>query len=158
PVRRNTEQRAVFECAEPVAGFPGGTRLKFTVYQKHSNGDGHSGEPDKESKLDSHTLGRFRLSATTKPAPLEADPLTAQQRTILSRVADQRTPEQRRELFNVFRLHDLAFAEVDKQIDDVLTNWVYAATTLALQQRARPREAHLFKRGDWQRPGEAVEP
>src|SRR5438552_14432218 len=68
PVRRNTEHRAVFECAEPIAGFPGGTRLKFTIYQKHTSGDGHSGELDKESKLDCHTLGRFRLSATTQGA------------------------------------------------------------------------------------------
>ena len=38
------------------------------------------------------------------------------------------------------------------------TNWPYAATTLALQQRTEPRVTHLFKRGDWQRPAEAVEP
>src|SRR5213075_1247697 len=60
--------RAVFECAEAIAGFPGGTRLHITIYQKHSSGDGHSGELDKETRLDSHTLGRFRLSATTQGA------------------------------------------------------------------------------------------
>src|SRR5438128_1752094 len=68
PVRRNTEHRAVFECAEPIAGFPGGTRLHIAIYQKHGSGDGHSGELDKETKLDCHTLGRFRLSATTQGA------------------------------------------------------------------------------------------
>src|SRR5262249_23761889 len=68
PVRRNSEHRAVFECAEPIAGFPGGTRLHITIYQKHSSGDGHSGELDKETRLDCHTLGRFRLSATTQGA------------------------------------------------------------------------------------------
>src|SRR5438128_6170149 len=68
PVRRNTEHRAVFECAEPIAGFPGGTRLHVAIYQKHGSGDGHSGELDKETKLDCHTLGRFRLSATTQGA------------------------------------------------------------------------------------------
>src|SRR5205814_66173 len=50
------------------------------------------------------------------------------------------------------------FAQLNKQIDDVLTNWPYTATSLALQQRAVPRETHIFKRGDWQRPGEAVRP
>src|SRR5438552_3800486 len=92
PVRRNTEHRAVFECAEPIAGFPGGTRLKFTIYQKHSSGDGHSGELDKESKLDCHTLGRFRLSATTRPAPLKVDPLTPAQRQWLAIPSGRRTP------------------------------------------------------------------
>src|ERR1019366_3626086 len=69
PVRRNSEHQAVFECAQPIAGFPGGTRLHITLHQKHSNGDGHSGEPDQETKLDCHNIGRFRLSATTQSGP-----------------------------------------------------------------------------------------
>jgi hypothetical protein len=205
PVRRNTEHRAIFECAEPITGFPGGTRLHITIYQKHGSGDGHSGELDKETRLDCHTLGRFRLSATTEGAEkwlarapggadtesrgaesaksegsdsgasptarestpmhpefagfgLKVDSLTARQRDILSIPPDQRTPEQVRELFSVYRFQDTAFAEANAEIDKILTNWPYAATTLALQQRALPREAHIFKRGDWQRPGEKVEP
>src|SRR5437016_4414776 len=63
-----------------------------------------------------------------------------------------------RDLFNAFRYQDAAFAQVNKQIDDLLTNWPYTATSLALQQRPVPRETHIFKRGDWQRPGEAVRP
>ena len=217
PVRRNTEHRAVFECAEPIAGFPGGTRLKFTIYQKHTSGDGHSGELDKESKLDCHTLGRFRLSATTQgagfppaaddapaaarrgqqdpsraqassgPAPassdlpaasreppadpggstalregsgfgLKVDPLTAGQRAILALSTQERSPEQALELFNVYRYQDASFARINEQIDQTLTNWPYCATTLALQQRAVPRDTHIFKRGDWQRTGDTVEP
>jgi uncharacterized protein DUF1553/uncharacterized protein DUF1549 len=156
PVRRNSEHRAVFECAEPVVGFPDGTVLKFTVYQKHSNGDGHNGALDKDSGLDSHAFGRFRISATTETAPLKVDPLTPAQRKIL--VTRERTPEQQRELANVFRYHDPSFAAVNKQIEQVLTNWPYAATTLALQQRSELRETHLWKRGDWQRPAEKAEP
>lgn len=152
PVDRNREDRAVFECEEPVAGFPGGTRLKFTVYQKAKEGG-----PQKESGLDCYSFGRFRISATTQPAPLKEDPLTPAQRALLSKPAGQRTPEERRELFNVFRLHEPAFAELNKQIANAWTNWVYAPTTLVLQQRTEPRETRLFKRGDWQRPGEQVE-
>lgn len=218
PLRRNSEHRAVFECAEPIAGFPAGTRLHFTIYQKHSSGDGHSGELDKETRLDCHTLGRFRLSATTmgsehwqgrdnaarsaarhddkdastggtnppsvqgdtntpdpvgEPAPpprgshplpefagfgLKVDPLSPEQRELLSIPPPKRSGEQIRALFSVFRNREAAFAELNKQIDNVLTNWPYTSTTLALQQRAAPRETHLFKRGDWQRPGEKVEP
>lgn len=155
PVRRNSEHRAVFETEKPMAGFPGGTVLKFTVYQKHSNGDGHNGAPDKESALDCHAFGRFRISATTEAAPLKVDPLTGGQRKILAISRDQRTPEQQRALANAFLYRDASFA---KQIDQLLTNWPYAPTTLALQQRSEPRETHLWKRGDWQRPVEKMDP
>ncbi|MEW6304128.1 MAG: DUF1553 domain-containing protein [Verrucomicrobiota bacterium] len=158
PLRKNTEQRAVFECEEPIAGFPGGTRLQFTLYQKHSNGDGHSGAPDKESGLDCHTLGRFRLSATTNAAPLEVDPLTAAQRKLLSVDAGKRTPEQKRALFDVFRFHDPAFAKLNQDIDNVLTNWPYTALSLGLAERTTMRPTRIFKRGDWQQQLDAVSP
>ena len=32
---KNTEHRAVFECEDSIPQFPGGTRLQFTIYQKH---------------------------------------------------------------------------------------------------------------------------
>jgi hypothetical protein len=158
PVRRNSEHRAVFETEEPIAGFSGGTVLKFAVYQKHSNGDGHNGAVDKDTGFDCHAFGRFRVSATTQPAPLKVDPLTPAQRKILATPISDRTPERQQEMANVFRYHEPSFAALNKEIDQVLTNWPYAATTLALQQRSEPRVTHLFKRGDWQRPGEAVEP
>ena len=151
PVRRNAEHRAVFECAEPLAGFPGGTRLKFTLYQKHSNGDGHSGALDKESGLDCHAFGRFRISATTQSSPLSVDPVSETQRTAFAALDS-------RELFGIYRVHDDALADLNARIDQTFTNWPYAATTLALQQRNEPRQTRIFKRGDWQRLGDAVEP
>ncbi|HTD86163.1 MAG TPA: DUF1549 and DUF1553 domain-containing protein [Candidatus Binatia bacterium] len=155
PVRRNSEHRAVFEAAEPIAGFPSGTVLKFTFYQKHSNGDGHNGAPDKDTGLDCHTFGRFRISATTQSGPLKVDPLTQAQRSILAVASDQRTPEQQREMANAFLYCDLSFV---KKADQVLTNWPYVATSLALQPRAEPRETRIWKRGDWQRPTDKVDP
>ena len=152
PVLKNREQRAVFECADPIPSFPGGTRLQFTIHQKFD------GNEAKAAGLDCNTFGRFRLSATTNATPLKVDPFTQEQRRLLAIAPEQRTPEQRRELFNVFREGEPAFAEVNKQIDGVFTNWPYAATTLALQQRAQPRDTRIFKRGDRQRPGESVEP
>jgi mono/diheme cytochrome c family protein len=157
-VERNQEHRAVFECADPIVGFPGGTRLKFTVYQKHGSGDGHSGELDKETKLDCHAFGRFRISATTSSGPLRVDPLTPSQRILLAKPSGQRSSEEQRELFNVFRRQQPSMAKVNEEISAAWTNWVYAPTTLALKQRAEPRETHVFKRGDWQKPGERVEP
>ena len=72
PDRRNKNHCAIFECAEPF-GFPGGTRLAFTIYQAFDN----------ESKLDGHMLGCLRLSVTTNAAPLAVDPLSPAQRTWL---------------------------------------------------------------------------
>lgn len=156
PVRRNSEHRIVFECKEPIAGFEGGTRIKFTAYQKHSSGDGHSGALDKESGLDCHAFGRFRISATTAATPLRVDPLTPAQRALLARTGASRTTDEKRELFEAYRFQDASFAKLNKEVDGLWTNWVYAATTLALQQREEPRAAHIFKRGDWQRPGATV--
>lgn len=158
PVRRNTEHRAVFECAEPIRGFAGGTRLHIILQQKHSNGDGHSGDPDQETKLDSHSFGRFRLSYTTETGPLMVDPLSAEQRKWLAVPVHDRTPAQKRGLFNAMRFSDPSFAKANEEIDQVWREWPDAATTLALQQRSEPRMTRVFKRGDWQRLGDEVRP
>ncbi len=148
PVLKNTEHRAVFECAEPIPEFPGGTRLQFTIYQKHDN----------DTALDCHAFGRFRLSATTKVGPLEVDPFTKEQRALVAVAPELRTAEQKRELFNLFRWQDASFAKVNAPIDSAWTNWIYPTTTLALQQRAEPRHTRIFRRGDWQRLGDEVQP
>jgi hypothetical protein len=156
PVLKNAEHRAVFECADPIPSFPGGTRLQFTIYQKHQSGDAHNGVIDKETGLDSHTFGRFRLSATTSEGPLQVDPLTADQRKVLAIDPEKRTPAQQRELFNVFRHTDASFAKLNAEIDGRWTNWIYVPTTLALSERTEPRQTRVFRRGDWQRLGEEV--
>jgi mono/diheme cytochrome c family protein len=146
PSRRHDERRAVFECTQPFPGFPGGTKLVFTLYMRGL----------KEAKMDCATIGRIRLSATTQPGLLTVDPLTAAQRKLLAIPSSQRTPEQTQALFSVFRQHDPGFAVLTKQLDAVYTNWPYASTTLALRQRTEPRATRIFKRGDWQKQAEEV--
>ncbi|MEY2409040.1 MAG: hypothetical protein QOF48_1710 [Verrucomicrobiota bacterium] len=158
PVEHNEEARAVFECAEPIAGFDGGTRLKISIYQKHSTPEGWQILPDKDTGLDCHTLGRFRLSATTQPGPLRVDPLSAALRQSLPVPWSELTPAMQREWFNIYRRTEPSFAKWNRQISDAWTNWVYVPTTLALSARPERRETHLFKRGDWQKPGEVVGP
>jgi hypothetical protein len=147
PDHRNQPHYAVFECTEPV-GFPGGTLLQFTLNQND----------DDESKLDNHMIGCLRLSAITDAGPFAVDPLSAAQRAIVAIPPGKRSPEQVRELFDTFRFSDPAFADLNKQIENIWTNWPYPATTLVLQQRPQPRVTHLFKRGDRLRPAEVVEP
>src|SRR5262249_7652711 len=52
---------------------------------------------------------------------------------------------------------DSSFAELNNKIDNLWTNWPYSATSLVLQQRAKSRVTHVFKRGDRLRPKEEVE-
>ncbi len=146
PGRQNHERRAVFECADPFTGFPGGTKLVFTLYMRGL----------KDTKLDGASIGRIRLSATTKAGPLEVDPLTTAQRALLATPVARRSPAQTHALFNVLRQHDAALAKVTKEIDGVFTNWPYAATTLALVPRAELRMTRIFKRGNWQKQTDPV--
>ena len=146
PARRNEERRAVFECEQPITGFPGGTRLMFTVHCRNP----------RDAKMDSATIGRFRISATTNTGPLQVDPLSAAQRQVAAKLPSERSPFETRQLFNAFRAHDAALRQVTERIDAAYTNWPSAATTLALQKRETPRTTRVWKRGDWQRPGDSV--
>ncbi len=142
PGRRNRNRQAVFETTNAV-GFEGGTVLKFTL--NHSYGD-------------AHTLGRFRLSVTTSPHPLRADPLSRHAREILALPRGQRTAAQQRELFDAYRSTEDSLAEVNRMIDDEQRQWPSAPTTLVLAARDHPRQTHIFIRGDWQQPGAPVMP
>ena len=46
----------------------------------------------------------------------------------------------------------------NKKIDDEQGKWPPAPTTLVLAARDEPRQTHIFKRGDWQKPGALVTP
>ena len=142
PGRRNVSHQAVFEARNPV-GFAGGTWLTFKMTQTYG------GE---------HCLGRFRLSATTGKQPLHADPLSRHARELLSVPPEKRTQAQERELFGFYRLTDSRFNEGNKKIDEEQAKWPTAPTTLVLKARDEPRETHIFKRGDWQKPGPLVTP
>jgi len=148
PDHRNQNHVAAFECAEPF-GFPGGTKLLITVHQLR--------KPEDE-KLDCTMIGCLRLSVTTNAGPLKVAPLPPALLAVLAIPVEKRSAEQQRELFGRFRLSDPSFTELNQQIGQVWTNWLYPTTTLVLQPRNPPRETHLFKRGDRLRPGEVVQP
>lgn len=155
PEHRNENHFAVFECDQPL-NLARGTRLLITLHQSFEGDDKNHGL-DVESKLDCHLLGSFRLSATTDPGPLTADPLSPEERRLLKTPSAQRNHEEQRRLFSVFRRSDSACAQLNKEIDKLWEKWPYPATTMVLQQRARPRVTHVFKRGDRLRPTEEVQ-
>jgi mono/diheme cytochrome c family protein len=151
PGRRNQDRKMVFATAQTV-GFDGGTILNFQLTQKFD-------DSIKPGNVMPNT-GRFRISAATAQNP-KADPLPASVRKILALPANQRTKAQQREVFSFYRttLGDLSEAvAANKQIDEIMKEWPYGVTTMALAKRGVPRETHIFKRGDWKRPGDAVTP
>jgi mono/diheme cytochrome c family protein len=150
PGLRNQDRRAVFTPQSPVAGYDGGTLLKFSLEQKEFGGGA-------AERFESPNIGRFRISITTAPQP-KADPLPPNVRRILSIPAGRRAAEQQREVFRYYRTTVPEFAEANKAANDLMRQWPYAATTLVVTPRPAPRETRVFKRGDWKRPGEAVTP
>ncbi|HEY3856104.1 MAG TPA: PSD1 and planctomycete cytochrome C domain-containing protein [Verrucomicrobiae bacterium] len=142
PGRANQNRHIVFQTQSPI-GDGSEITLKFILNQTLG---------------DEHTLGRFRISATTGDQPVEADPLTASARHALSVSPSQRTPAEKRELFGFYRLTDPQFADANKKIDDEQSKWPAAPTTLVLAERPEPRQTHVFIRGDWQSQGSPVTP
>lgn len=148
PVRRNQDRRMVFAAEAPL-GFAGGTALTFQLAQKFD-------ESIKNGNV-MPNVGRFRISVTTAERPY-ADPLPTTVRRLLSIPAERRTQEQQREIFSFYRTTVAGWADANRRIDALMKDWPYGPTTLALAPRQQPRETHLFRRGDWKRPGEVVTP
>src|SRR5262245_24720166 len=96
PVRRNQSRQFVFELRNSV-GYDNGVALTFQLAQKRDD------TPDAEQRQPN--IGRFRISVTDAPNP-KSDPLPASVRSILSIPADQRSKEQRREVFSFYRAID----------------------------------------------------
>jgi len=146
--RRNQDRRMVFAAAQPV-GYDSGTVFNFQLAQKFD-------ESIKSGNV-MPNIGRFRILVTTAKNP-KADPLPAKVRRLVSIPAAERTKDQQREVFSFYRTTVDAWSEQNKQIDELMKDWPYGPTTLALAPRTIPRETHIFRRGDWKRPGEAVMP
>jgi hypothetical protein len=141
PGRRNQTRKAVFVTKRAV-GFESGTNLTFYLSQKQEDG---------------FNIGRFRLSVTDDPHP-RADRLPVAMRRIVSIPAASRSKDQKRDLFTYFLSADERYQVSSFHIDELMKGWPYGPTTLVLAQRAVPRETHIFKRGDWKRPGDVVTP
>jgi mono/diheme cytochrome c family protein len=148
PGRRNQDRKAVFEFRAPV-GFDGGTVLTVQLAQRQDDSISlQGGKPN---------LGRLRLSVTTAAGP-GADPLPARVRQLISIPPSARTGEQQREIFGFYRTTDLRFANANRAIDELMKQWPYGPTTLALAPRKITRESRIFRGGDWRKAGDRVTP
>ena len=144
PVKRNQDRTFVIMTKTPT-GFEEGTYFVFQLAEKF----------DETISWGKPNIGRFRISVTTAPNPT-ADPVPPKIRRIMAIPQRERTEEQRAAMFSYYRTTVPEWAEANKRIDDLLKEWPYGPTTLALAKRPQARTTRIFRRGDWKNPGDEV--
>ena len=128
PGRRNQPRQAVFVFAEPV-DFPDGVVLEVYLSQRHGgwNSDDNM----------NHNLGRFRL-AVTDTEDAAADPRAAN-------------------LFSIWRATVPEWRQANDEIEQLWREHPEGTTQLVMNEREETRETHLLLRGDFLKPGKAVQ-
>ena len=86
--KTGVNRTAVFETKEDV-GAKGGTTLTFSMVQQYQDGK--------------HSIGRFRISATTSPRPVRLDGLPKNIASILAVAPDKRNGKQKSALSKYYR-------------------------------------------------------
>lgn len=152
PGRRNQPRKAVFLPEKPII-FTNGVVLSFHLQQNHGGWNSDDNQ--------NHNLGRFRLSVTSA-TNVVADPLPAALRDIFKVPREQRSPAQIVAVFSYWRTLVPEFKEANEKMEALQKQWPEGTPTSALvahKGRApgdEPRPTHMFKRGDWLKPGSEV--
>ena len=134
---------AVFETASPVDARS--DVLSLTLRQDYGQ---------------RHTLGRFRIWATTQsPPPREIPPDI---RAVLEVEAGARDAKQKDSLVSYFRPLSRAYAALGKELESKRAELAAIKPVMLPIMRdlpvAKRRETHLFNKGNYLTPGEKVEP
>jgi len=126
---------AVFEFAAPI---PANARVRLVLEQDF---------------IHQHVIGRFRISATSRPAPVVASGVPAD---IEAALLDDRD----RALVQRYYALEVAPALTDerKALDKMRTAVPKFPTTLVMASRDEPRKTVLYHRGEFLQPREAVAP
>jgi mono/diheme cytochrome c family protein len=148
PGRRNQPRKAVFVADKPI-GHPAGTLLTFYLSQKHGGWNSDDNQ--------NCNLGCFRLSLTTTPGA-SADPLPSHVRQLVGLPGEQRTAEQTAAVFSYWRTTVPEWKSQNEAIEAIWREHPAGSSQLVLAERAAGRATHLLERGDFLRPGQAVDP
>lgn len=152
PGRRNVPRQAVFVPENPL-DFPQGVELTFSLMQNHG---GYNSDDNMN-----HNLGRFRLSVTAATNAV-ADPIPPSVREIFAIPRERRTAAQIAAVFSYWRTTVAGFEDTNARIEALWRRWPEGAPTLVLAGRSgsgpdeAARRTHVFKRGDWLKPGDEV--
>jgi hypothetical protein len=147
PGRRNQPRKAVFLMEKPIS-YPAGAIITFSLVQNHGGWNSDDNQ--------SHNLGRFRLSMTTRPGA-EADPLPARVREIITRPRDRRTPSEEAAVFSYWRTTVAEWKDVNDKIEALWREHPEGSSQLVLQLRDKPRTTSVLKRGDFLKPTKQVD-
>ncbi len=143
------ETRTAWFVAEKPFGFPGGTELHVRL--------------DFESQFGGHSIGRARLAVTAEAAAIAIGKVPPAIAGILAVPADKRDGKQREALQKHYResvsplLREPA-AQLDKLRAELKAAQQQVPTVMVMQQMEKPRETHLLVRGQYNQPGDKVEP
>ncbi len=153
PGRRNQSRKAIFVGDKPVL-FSAGMRLKIELSQNHGGWN--------SDDLQSHNLGRFRISVTPT-TEVVADPLPAGIRHCIENIPrDQRTPAQVGAIFSYWRTLKPEFKEANARLEALWKQWPDWTPLLIFSRRTgsgpgeKRKPTRLFKRGDWLKPDHKV--
>jgi mono/diheme cytochrome c family protein len=142
--RTGQPHAAVFTLAEPV-GDVGRSALRLTLHQ---------------FGIHQMTLGRFRVSVTTDPLPVDASGVPAGIEEILLVPAGRRTEEQSQELRRYYLSIAPELAGPRRAIAALRRSLPEFPTTMVMQERPpeHARTTHIHRRGEYLKPTETVEP
>jgi hypothetical protein len=155
PGRRNQDRTLTFTM-DPI-GFDGGTVLTFQLIQKLDDAIDASGSKP--------NIGRFRILVSTTPA-VSASLSSIRPSSLVSPAIERlfaippalRSADQRREILAAYIQTVPEWAEANRKISDLMKDWPYGPTTMALARRPIDRQTRIFRRGDWKRQEEPVKP
>ena len=110
-----------------------------------------------------HTLGRFRMYASTKERPVHADQIPPESiRNLLAVAQTERTLEQAKELATYYRSIAMELVEDRKrlkQLEDQRQQLSSTVTTMLVTKTVMPRSIRVLPRGNWMdESGEEVLP
>jgi hypothetical protein len=144
---RKEPRTAVFSCV-PVT-VPGAATIKITL---------------RHDALAGHNMGRFRVATTSLPPSLVKVKGAAVPPDVLAALDTEpgkRTPKQQTALTKFYRENtanparqaELALAAARKALADLEDTM---PTVMVMKEAAKPREAFILKRGEYDKPGEKV--
>ncbi len=139
---------AVFEMVEPIVCS---TESILTVMLEF------------KSASPRHQMGRFRLSATSSSMPHAAQDMAPNVVEALSVLSEDRSEAERKAVREHFRTHvSETGRKLRTQLDGAKKALVEAEekvrTTMVMQEMEKPRDTFVLTRGEYNKPGEKVEP
>jgi mono/diheme cytochrome c family protein len=135
---------AAFEVADGDT-VAGSTRLTFRLDQQYG---------------ERHTIGRFRLSATTSPRPVPLEGLPDEVAATLAKPAENRSATEAERLAGYHRSIDPGWKERNAAVEEHAKKAPKPPESKvnAIAEEPRPRKSHILIRGDFLRPGDEVRP